>query len=182
MSSALGVLDVFASDRGRSVLRIPLAERRRELESIPWIEQATLRRVLPSTIEVEIVERTPIAFLRQARDMAFCGCARRDPRGFSQGNFRFPVVTGISADMSPEEREKRMQLFAGFTQQVASARAGAMEQVSEVDLSDAHDLRATLTGLQTVSAGGTSSETWGQGDAPVLVNFGDGDFEGKYQT
>ena len=90
--------------------------------------------------------------------------------------------------MPVDEREKRMQLFAGFLQQLQSARAGAVEQVSEVDLSDAHDLRASLTGLQaSVSSAGDAgasgtSESWGDADAPVLVHFGDSDFEAKYET
>jgi cell division protein FtsQ len=182
------VLDIFRADRGHSVLRIPLDERRRQLESIPWIEQATVRRALPHTIQVEIVERTPIAFLRDGSEMSLLdvhGVILDRPL---QGKFHFPVVTGIGFGMPADEREKRMQLFAGFMQQLDLARAGAVEEVSEVDLSDAHDLRASLTGLQTggalaASAGsGSSSESWGDADAPILVHFGDSDFEAKYQT
>ncbi len=173
--SSASVLEIFEADRGHSVLRIPLAERRRQLESIPWVEQATVRRALPNSIQVELVERTPIAFLRQGGDMALI-----DVHGVIldrpiEGNFHFPVVTGITADMAPEDREKRMQLFAGFSQQLGSARAGAMEQVSEVNLSDAHDLQASLTGLQDSGAAGGAG-------APVLVHFGDSDFESKYET
>ncbi|MGH9704278.1 MAG: FtsQ-type POTRA domain-containing protein, partial [Candidatus Acidiferrales bacterium] len=35
--SNAAVLDLFGPDRGRSVLLIPLEERRRQLESMPWI-------------------------------------------------------------------------------------------------------------------------------------------------
>jgi cell division protein FtsQ len=97
-----------------------------------------------------------------------------------EGSFEFPVVTGIRADMSADDRERRMQLFAGFLQQVEIARAGAAKQVSEVDLSDAGDLRATFTGLQAGGTSGTANDSWGQADAPLLVHFGDGDFQVKY--
>jgi cell division protein FtsQ len=186
--SRANVLDVFRLDRGRSILRIPLGERRRQIESIPWVEQATVRRALPRTIQVDIVERTPIAFLREGSDMELI-----DSHGVIfdrpvQGHFHFPVVNGIGSEMTPDDREKRMQLFAAFLQQLDSARAGAVDQVSEVDLSDDHDLRASLSGLQAVSvpstgAGtGNSSDTWGDSDAPILVHFGDGDFQSKYET
>ena len=56
------------ADRNRSVLRVPLDERRQQIESIPWVEQATVLRAFPNNIEVEISERTPIAFLRQGGD------------------------------------------------------------------------------------------------------------------
>jgi hypothetical protein len=102
-------------------------------------------------------------------------------------------VTGIREDMTPDEREKRMQLFAGFTQQVDSARAGSMEKVSEVDLSDARDLRASISGLNgdSVSSGNAPNPAWDnaagtlpvvQTDSLVLVHFGDKDFETKYRT
>jgi cell division protein FtsQ len=168
------VLGIFTADRSHSVLRIPLDQRRHQLELIPWVERATVRRALPNKIEVEITERTPIAFLRQGSELSLVdvhGVILERPL---KGNFHFPVVTGLSADVPLEDREQRMAVFAGFLKQVESARAGASEEVSEVDLSDANDLRATLIGLQGAASG--------QPDAPLLVHFGDGDFQGKYRT
>jgi len=180
------VLEIFAEDRGKSVLQIPLDRRRAEIESIPWVEHATVQRVLPNRIEVDVTERTPVAFLRDATGMALVdvhGVILERPLA---GNFHFPVVTGIGANMPQDDREARMQLFSGFIQQIDAAHPGAAEQVSEVDLSDAHDVRATLTGLQPIgaNAGATADDTggWGQVDAPVVVHFGDSDFASKYQT
>jgi cell division protein FtsQ len=185
------ILGIFKVDQGHSVLRIPLNERRRQIEAIPWVAEALVRRALPNSIEVEITERTPIAFLRQGSDLALVdlhGVILERPL---KANFHFPVVTGIREDMTPEERERRMQLFAGFTQQVESTHAGAMERVSEVDLSDASDLRATLSGLNTDQPFGGSISTQSSigsaahqdnVDSPVLVHFGDNDFVAKYRT
>jgi cell division protein FtsQ len=179
------VLEIFATDRNRSVLRIPLNERRRQLETIPWVEQATVRRALPNRIEVEITERTPIAFLREGSDLALVdvhGVILDRPL---KANSHFPVVTGMGADMPIEDRELRMQMFAGFSQQVESARAGAMDQVSEVDLTEAKDLRATISGLQvanTSGGGAAGNDAWGNADAPIVVHFGDSDFQSKYLT
>ncbi|MBZ5500840.1 MAG: FtsQ-type POTRA domain-containing protein [Acidobacteriia bacterium] len=177
------VIEIFAGDRGKSVLRIPLDQRRRQLESIPWVEQATVRRALPNQIEVEITERTPVAFLRDGSDMALVDVHGTILERPIEGEFHFPVVTGIRADMPQEDREGRMQLFSGFTQQIESVHADAIDRVSEVDLSDEQDVRATLTALQSAGvAGGASSEAWGQADAPVLVHFGSSDFAEKYRT
>ncbi len=170
------VLEIFAADRGKSVLRIPLALRRKQIESLPWIEQAIVRRALPNAVQVEIKERTPIAFVREDADMALVdvhGVILERP---AAGDFHFPVVTGIGAEMPLDDREKRMQLYSGFAQQIESARAGALDQVSEVDLADDHDVRATLTGL------GGADASAGHADAPVLVHFGDSDFASKYRT
>jgi cell division protein FtsQ len=185
--SRADVLEIFAADRGKSVLRIPLEERRRQIEAIPWVEHASLRRVLPNRIEVQVAERTPIAFLREGSEMGLV-----DVHGVMldrplEGDFRFPVVTGLSEQMEPENREKRMQMFAGFLQQIESVHPEASDRVSEVDLTDAHDIAATMTGLQSaapgdvIAAAATSAAANG-GDPPVLVHFGDGDFGAKYET
>ena len=171
------VREIFAGDRGKSVLRIPLDERRREIETLPWVEQAAVRRALPNKIQIDITERTPIAFVRESSDLALI-----DAHGVIldrpvEGDFHFPVVTGIGAGMPLADREQRMQLFSGFTQQIESSHAGAMEQVSEVDLSAEHDVRATLTGLDRSDAADQISS-----EAPVVVHFGDSDFAEKYQT
>jgi cell division protein FtsQ len=181
--TANSVREIFRADRDRSVLRIPLDERRRQIELLPWVEQAAVRRALPNTIEVDITERTPIAFLRAGNQMELIdvhGVILPRPL---KGDFHFPVVTGMDANMPIEDRELRMKLFAGFTRAAEQARAGAMEKVSEVDLTEAKDLRATISGLQGGSAlNGTPDDQWANDDAPVIVHFGDSDFENKFFT
>ena len=163
------VREVFVADRGKSILRVPIAKRRLQLEAIPWVEHATVRRALPNRIEVEVTERTPVAFLRDGNEMALV-----DAQGVIldrpvSGEFHFPVVKGISSETPIDERAQRMELYSKFLQEIESDRAGAAEQVSEVDLFEPRDLRASITGLDGDSA-------------PVLVHFGEGDFAGKYQT
>ena len=167
--SRQAVLEKFAGDRARSVVRVPLGERRRALEEIPWVQQASVERVLPNHIRVELTERTPIAIVRLGGDLALAdafGVILERPAGEV---FHFPVVNGISESQSREEREQRMRMFAQFMKEIDLVRPGAGERVSEADLSDAGDLRAVLTGLS-----GSSRQT-------VLVHFGDGDFANKFR-
>jgi cell division protein FtsQ len=172
------ILQTFSADRGKSLLRIPIDQRRRQLESIPWIEQATVRRVLPNRLQVEITERVPVAFLRQGSEMLLIDSHGVIVERPLRADFHFAVVTGLSMDMPLDERGKRMQLFASFSRQVEEARAGAMEQVSEVDLADAHDLIATIDGPPPSAA----EASWARADGPIVVHFGDTDFGGKYST
>jgi len=181
--SRAAVLEIFSSDRGRSVLRIPLDERRQQLETLPWVEQAVVRRALPNRIEVELVERVPVAFLRQGSDLALT-----DAHGVildrpTEGDFHFPVVTGINAVMPADARDRRMQMYSSFLHGIDAARGGASEMVSEVDVQDVTDLKATLQGLPPVggdSAG--SNPAWSEADRPLFVHFGDRDFHARYQT
>ncbi len=184
-----GVIEIFAADRGCSILRIPLAERRLQIEAIPWVEHATVRRVFPNQIAVDVVERTPVAYLRQGSDLSLVDAHGVILERPTEGDFHFPVVTGINAEMPRDDREARMQLFSGFSQQVDSAHPGAMDRVSEADVSDVHDLRATITGLQQADVSFASStdadaasQSQVRSDAPILVHFGDADFGAKYQS
>jgi cell division protein FtsQ len=185
--SQAAVLEIFRADRYHSVLRIPLDERRKQLEQLPWVEHATVMRALPNRVEVEIKERTPIAFLREGSTLALVdvhGVILERP---VKANFHFPVVTGISEDMPLEDRELRMQMFSSFSQQIEAAKPGAMDQVNEVDLTEAKNLTATIMGLQAgvasaTSPAGDASGPYGGDPAPLLVHFGDTDFKDRYMA
>jgi cell division protein FtsQ len=164
------VAEKFSADMGRSVVRVPLTERRKSLESLPWVEEAHVQRVMPNKIRVGIVERTPIAFLRTGSDLSLV-----DAQGVildrpAAGEFKFPVVSGIAESTARDARAERMNLYARFMKEIELARPGADDHVSEADISDPTDLRVTLTDM-----GSSLSKT-----SPILVHFGDSDFGNRY--
>ncbi len=162
------VLQPFARDRNRSVLRIPLDARRGQLEQLPWVESASVQRILPNRIRVELTERTPIAFLRNGNELALIdahGVILNRPEG---ADLHFPIVTGLPDSMPREEREKRMQTYQEFLRDTDLVRSGSSDRVSEIDLSNAKDLRVVMTGL----ASATDSQA-------VTIHFGNSDFTGK---
>ena len=164
------VLRPFAQDRNLSVLQIPLDLRRSQLEQIPWVESASVHRILPNRIRVELTERTPVAFARNGNEVELI-----DPHGVilerpRDADLQFPVVTGVSDDLPRDQREKRMQLFQEFMKDIELVRGGASQAVSEVDLSIPKDLRVVLTGL----ASPTDTQA-------VTVHFGSSDFSGKFK-
>jgi cell division protein FtsQ len=164
------VLQQFARDRGHSVVSIPLDARRSALEELSWVESATVQRILPNHIRVEISERTPIAFLRNGTELALIdphGVILDRPRG---EQYQFPIVTGLSENMSREERGRRMQTYQEFVKDIDLVRFGSSDHVSEIDLSNPKDLRAVMTGI---SAANDSQA--------VTIQFGQSDFGGKYR-
>jgi cell division protein FtsQ len=164
------VLQPFARDRNRSVLRIPLDARRAELEQLPWVESASVQRILPNHIRVELTERTPIAFLRNGNELALIdshGVILDRPEG---EDLHFPIVAGLPENMPREEREKRIQTYQEFLRDADLVRPESSDRVSEVDLSNAKDLRVVMTGL----ASATDTQA-------VTIHFGASDFTGKYR-
>jgi len=170
------ILERFAADQGLSVLRIPLEERRSLLEKIAWVERASVQRILPNGLRVDIVERTPVAFVRTGTELGLVDAQGVLLERPLEGEFAFPVVTGISELMPLPERCKRMQTFVQFLQDADTARPGGAAQISEVDLADPTDLRAVVAGIPELAAGGGSAQE------SVLIHFGDGDFVTKYKV
>jgi cell division protein FtsQ len=164
------VLQPFARDRNRSVLLIPLDVRRSQLQQLPWVESARVLRILPNRIRVELTERTPIALLRNGRDLALIdahGVVLDRPEG---EDLHFPIVTGLTDSLPLEEREKRMQSYQEFLRDADLVRPGSSDRVSEVDLSNPKDVRVVMTGL----ASAADSQA-------VTIHFGNSDFTGKYR-
>ena len=162
---------LFVHDRNRSVLRIPLEARRAQIQEIPWVEEASVQRILPNRLRVEITERAPVAFFRNGNELALIdahGVLLERPEG---EDFHYPIVTGMSENLTREEREKRMQVYQEFMKNIDLVKPGSSERVSEADLGNPRDLCAVLTGFGS------------DGSAPAItVHFGQGDFTGKYRT
>ena len=74
------MLPVFGEDIGRNIFFVPIALRRKQLEQIPWVQQATVMRILPDQIRVSLVERQPVAFVRHDAADRPGGCERRVAR------------------------------------------------------------------------------------------------------
>jgi cell division protein FtsQ len=164
------ITEKFSADLGRSVVRVPLTERREGVESLAWVEEANVQRVMPNRIRVEITERTPIAFLRTGSDLSLIdvhGVILDRP---AEGEFKFPVVSGIGEITPAATRQQHVNLYAQFMKDIERVQPGADDHVSEADITDASDLRVTLTGLG--AAAGSAS--------PILVHFGDSDFGNRY--
>jgi cell division protein FtsQ len=162
---------LFVRDRDRSVLRIPLDARRTQIQEIPWVEEASVQRILPNRLRVEITERTPVAFFRNGNELTLIdahGVLLERPEG---EDFHFPIVTGMSENLAREEREKRMQVYQEFMKNIDLVKPGSSERVSEADLGNPRDFCAVLTGFG--SEGNSSA---------ITVHFGQGDFTGKYRT
>jgi len=163
------VLPVFGSDIGRNIFFVPLAERRKELEAIPWVQQATVMRFLPDRLSVSILERTPVAFVREGSLVELADAdgviLSMPPLMMAQHHYSFPVVTGInSADPLPARRA-RMALYLKFLAELDQNNQHLTDQVSEIDLADPEDLRATMP------AQGTD----------ILAHFGDDQFLHRLQ-
>ena len=142
------ILPVFGEDIGRNIFFVPLSERRKQLEAIPWVQQATVMRFLPDRLSISILERTPVAFVREGQQVELADAdgviLSMPPVMMAQHHYSFPVVTGINAKDSLAARRARMAVYQRFVSELDQNNQHLTEQVSEIDLSDPEDLRATM--------------------------------------
>ncbi len=127
---------VFAEDLDRSSFAVPLAERRRRLLGIDWVEDASVSRIWPDRVEVRIRERKPVAFV-----FFHSGVFLIDAQGVlldppEQAQFSFPVLRGVREDETEQQRRRRVRALFRIQEQLG----GSFKDVSEVDASDPDNL------------------------------------------
>jgi cell division protein FtsQ len=163
------ILPVFGEDIGRNIFFVPLAQRRKQLEQIPWIQQATVMRLLPDQIRVSVVERQPVAFVRHGQQIGLVdanGVLLTMPAGLlSQHHYSFPVLTGIDAGDPLSSRRERVALYLRLMSELDSSSQHLSDQISEIDLTDPEDARILMPEQGT----------------DVLAHFGQDHFLARYQ-
>jgi cell division protein FtsQ len=175
------LLSVFGEDVGGNIFRVPLDERREESESLPWVEHATVMRLLPNRVRVAIVERTPVAFVRQGTQIGLVDAngvlfelptpeieeASGAPVAHGAAHYSFPVLTGISAGDSLSTRAARMSIYLGFVAALDASGENISRRLSEVDLSNPEDVKAVIP-----DTGATGAD--------ILVHFGEEKYLERY--
>jgi cell division protein FtsQ len=163
------LLSVFGADIGRNIFYIPLSERRAELEQIPWVEHATVMRILPNQLRVAVRERTPMAFVRIGDQIKLVDGAGvildMPPVMMAARHFSFPVVTGINPRDPLSMRAARMQLYQKFIAAIDSSGEHLSSNVSEINLSDPEDVRVTVP----------------MKSSDLMLHFGDTNFLARYR-
>lgn len=164
------VMDVARDDIGRNIFSVRLDQHKRQLEQIPWVESATVMRLLPNRVSVAIRERTPVAFVQMGSkiNLIDSGGVVMGLPASRQTKFSFPVIHGMAESDPPSVRAATMRIYNRMVRELDSG-SGENEhytrQISEVDLSDPQDAKATVN-----DAGGT-----------VLVHLGDEHFLDRYK-
>ena len=163
------MMPVFGEDIGRNIFFVPLKERRKQLEAIPWVQRATVMRLLPDQIRVTVVERQPIAFVRRGQQIGLVDAdgvlLTMAPAMMAQHHYSFPVVTGIRPGDPLSMRRARMAVYQRLLAELDANNQHLSEQLSEIDLTDPQDARVLMP----------------EQGRDILGHFGDDRFLERYQ-
>jgi cell division protein FtsQ len=162
------VMEVMGGDIGRNIFFVPLTQRERQLEQIPWVESASVMRFVPNRLRVEIHERTPVAFARVGGHVSLidAGGTLMDLAPGSKRKYSFPVILGMNSGEPLSMRTARMKNYNELVRQLDSDGAHYSQELSEVDLEDPEDVKVLVA----------------DPNGEVLVHLGTGNFLQRYKT
>jgi cell division protein FtsQ len=144
------VLSLVDGMRGQSILTLDLQEWRNTLRKSPWVHDASLRRRLPSTVEIAVTERQPMGIGRVGREL-FLVDARGviiDEYGPTHAEFDLPIIDGLRSAPGGGAAvidENRAVLAARLLAAV-HARRDFSRRISQIDVSNARDAVVVLEG------------------------------------
>ena len=136
---------------GRSILDVDLEEWRRALLNSPWVADASLRKRLPSTIDVAILERTPLGIGR-INGLLYLVDDRGtviDEYGPNYADLDLPIIDGLSSAPGQEDSDLYRALLARRLLDALRVRNMA-DQISEIDVRDARNAVVLLEGDPTL--------------------------------
>ena len=161
------VLALVDGLRGQNILTVRLDDWQQKLLSSPWVAGATIRRVLPSTVEITVYERRPMGIGRIGTAMYLIdgNGVIVDEYGPAYADIDLPIIDGLSA--SPQDAGSIVDItraaFAGRVIGDLSTRPELLKKVSQLDVSNLRDAVAILDG------------------DPVLLRLGESDFVARLQ-
>src|SRR6476661_1880718 len=138
------VMEVMGGDIGRNIFFMPLAQRKTQLEQIPWVESASVMRFVPNRLKVEIHERTPVAFARVGPRIFLIDAGGTLMELPQKHKYSFPVILGMYPGEPLSTRVPRMRAFNELMQQLDSGGARYSQELSEVDLSDLDNVKVRV--------------------------------------
>ncbi len=155
-----------------NILRIDLQKLQERIEAEAWVRRVELRRVLPSGMVVYVQERIPSVIAEIQGEMYITDNEGILLDGYSQSyqGLDVPVFRGLLGHnpeeyaLRQEENSARIGLGLRVLSDLAEGAAGLTHRISELDLSDAANVRLMMV------------------DDTSEIMLGDRDFLARFQT
>ena len=130
--------------RGENIFRVDFEPYRQRVLDSPWVSSVALSRVLPSTIDVRVTERTPMAVARVGQQLFLVDDAGViiDEYGAAYHDLDLPIVDGLvssPAGKGPLVDRERVAVTAAFLAALTD-RPDLSQRLSQVDVTNAHDI------------------------------------------
>jgi cell division protein FtsQ len=118
-SSEIDIFDRVGLDGWTSLVGFDVHQARERIESLPWVESATVRKVYPSTLEVKVAERAPFAIWQQGALLSLIekdGAVIAPLSGARHAGL--PLVVGRGADKAAAAFVARVAAYPALAKRV----------------------------------------------------------------
>ncbi len=135
--------------KGENLLTADLERWRERLLASSWVADAELRRRLPGTVDVVVIEREPIGIARWRDDLYLVDAAGGviDEFGPRYADCDLPIIDGllVPAVSGSQVDQARGRLVAELMADIRR-RPDVAARVSQIDVASPHDVRVILDG------------------------------------
>ena len=155
-------------EQDRSLFALDLDRLRKSVELLTWVKAATVRRVWPDRLMIQVTERIPIAFVRidDSTQLVDEDGVLLESKSEGLPNFDFPVLMGLESGFETEllvRNRKRIELYRRLMRELDRNGASLSRDLSEVHLQDAGSVSIVLN------------------DDTVLVHIGADHFQERFR-
>ena len=138
---------VLSGLRGESLLFTDLDAWRRRLLASPWVRDAALRRSLPSTVDVVVLERRAVGVGRINGELYLVDerGVTIDQYGPQYADLDLPIIDGLGGRGDTMTDPARAELATRLIAAV-NAKPAIAKRLSQVDVTDVHNAAVILSG------------------------------------
>lgn len=128
-----------------TLLRLPSAEIAQRLEKEPWIAEAKVRRVFPDTVQIDVVERRPVAAVDARQELWLVDAQRYVvEKGAADASLTVPVIRDVEG-FKPKAGEQSPSATLGNALAVISGVSPEMRKMVRAVTAPSVDETALLT-------------------------------------
>jgi len=127
-----------------NLITLDIDELRSRIESVNWVREVTIRKVMPDQLRIVVREKRPVGVARTDRLWLF------DTNGDFLSEYQparhdidCPVLIGLMNDGDPlshDENRERIRRYLEFVREIDGGETGLSGRLSEVDLADLADV------------------------------------------
>lgn len=164
---------------GGNMLLVDLLEVCRAVDAVPWVEKTAARKVLPDTLQLDIVERRPSAYVVIGEEiwLADAGGTIIDRLKPEHPFIGLPLIRGLDA-LTEAERPARLSRGVALLAELEQDHPDWYTRISDIDCADPAALRITIAGARAPVIVGDENPIAGLAKYFMI----EGTLQGRYDT
>src|SRR5262245_40608687 len=160
-----GIENVVRMETERTgVWRSDLFEMKSKIEKMPFVKTASVTRVLPSGLRIQIVERQPAALVTRAgrEDLADTDGQILSPADERNDNLPFAMIgwDETKSEKALRDNVERVKVYQRMVDEWSSANV--LSRVQQINLADLREPRAVIADSGTTGSIAVGRESYGE--------------------